>query len=132
MKQKNDQPGQGLVIFAKSKKRVSAFYRAVLDLTAKEEETSHDVLCGHGIEIVVHAIPKKVAAQIVITKPPQIREETPLKPVFFVKDLASARTSAKANGGFLNPDEMAWQIRGATVLDGWDPEGNVIQLKQRT
>jgi hypothetical protein len=23
-----------------------------------------------------------------------------------------------------------WRIRGFIVLDGWDPEGNVIQFKQ--
>jgi hypothetical protein len=36
-----------------------------------------------------------------------------------------------ANGGRLKPPEAQWRFRGTTVLDGWDPEGNVVQLRQR-
>lgn len=124
-------PGQSLVIFAKNKKRLSAFYRRTLGLEAAEEETSHDLLVGAGIELVIHAIPRRYSVDIVITRPPQVREDTPLKPVFAVSDLDAVRTAAKASGGFLKPVEAAWQIRGYTVLDGWDPEGNVVQFRQR-
>ncbi len=122
--------GHGLVIFAKNKKRVSAFYRATLGLTATEEAPSHDLLQGIGIELVIHAIPKKYAADIQITKPPQVREDTPFKPAFLVPDLDAVRSAAKATGGYLKPAEAAWRIRGNIVLDGWDPEGNVVQFKQ--
>jgi hypothetical protein len=26
--------------------------------------------------------------------------------------------------------QQAWRFRGHIVLDGWDPEGNVVQFKQ--
>ena len=120
---------QGLVVFAKNKKRVSAFYRQTLDLLAVEEKTSHDLLQGPGIEIVIHTIPRQIAADIQITRPPQVRDETPLKPTFVVPDLGAVRAAAQATGGWLKPAEQAWQIRGATVLDGHDPEGNVVQFK---
>lgn len=120
---------QGLVVFAKNKKRVSAFYRQTLGLLAVEEETSHDLLQGPGIEIVIHTIPRQIAADIQITRPPQVRDETPLKPTFVVPDLGAVRAAAQATGGWLKPAEQAWQIRGATVLDGHDPEGNVVQFK---
>jgi predicted enzyme related to lactoylglutathione lyase len=123
-------PAQSLVIFAKNKKRVSAFYRRTLGLEAAEEESSHDLLLGHGVELVIHAIPRKHAAGIVITRPPKVREGTPLKPVFVVPDLDAVRAAAKATGGFLKPAEAAWDIRGHSVLDGWDPEGNVVQFRQ--
>ena len=122
---------QSLVIFAKNKKRVSAFYRSTLGLEAAEEATSHDLLVGAGIELVIHAIPRRYSAGIVITRRPQPREDTPLKPVFAVADLSAVGAAAKASGGFLKPLEGAWQIRGYTVLDGWDPEGNVVQFRQR-
>ncbi len=122
---------QGLVVFAKNKKRVSAFYQQALGLQVIEEQSSHDLLCGDGIEIVIHAIPKKIAAEIQIAKPPVARQDTPLKPTFYVPDLEAVRAPAEATGGFLKPAEGAWSIRGATVLDGWDPEGNVVQFKQR-
>lgn len=120
---------QGLVVFAINKKKVSAFYRQTLRLHAIEEKPSHDLLQGPGIEIVIHAIPRKIAADITITRPPQVREETPLKPTFVVPDLNAVRLAATATGGWLKPAEQAWQIRGATVLDGHDPEGNVVQFK---
>jgi predicted enzyme related to lactoylglutathione lyase len=47
-----------------------------------------------------------------------------------VDDLEVVRAAAKANGGFLKPIKQAWRIRGFIVLDGCDPEGNVIQFKQ--
>jgi predicted enzyme related to lactoylglutathione lyase len=122
---------QSLVVFAKNKKRVSAFYRRTLGLEAAEDQPSHDLLLGPGVELVIHAIPRKYAADITITRPPQVREDTPLKPVFTVSDLDAVRAAAKATGGFLKPAEAAWDIRGHSVLDGWDPEGNVVQFRQR-
>jgi predicted enzyme related to lactoylglutathione lyase len=121
---------QGVVIFAKNKVKVSAFYRSTLDLVAFEEASSHDVLRGHGLEVVVHAIPRKIAAEIKITRPPVVREDTPIKPTFVVASLDAVRAAAQATGGYLKPLEGAWYFRGATVLDGHDPEGNVVQFKQ--
>jgi len=132
METTKEQPEQqGLVVFAKDKDRVSAFYQQALDLTAEESEPSHDLLRGHGYEVVVHAIPRKYAAAIQIARPPLPREETPFKPTFVVASLDDARAAAGRTGGYLKPAEGAWHFRGCTVLDGWDPEGNVVQFKQR-
>jgi predicted enzyme related to lactoylglutathione lyase len=125
---------QGLVVFAKNKKRVSAFYQQTLGLTVEESDTSHDLLRGQGYEVVIHTIPRKYAAEITIEKPPKPREETPLKPTFVVASLADVRRAVEATGGYLKPEAGAWHFRGHTVLhtvlDGWDPEGNVVQFKQ--
>ncbi|MEP7013464.1 MAG: hypothetical protein ABJC13_24340 [Acidobacteriota bacterium] len=131
MSEKRSPFSQGLVVFAKNKKRVSAFYRQTLGLRVIEEQPSHDLLHGDGVEIVIHAIPNKIAAEIQIAKPPVARKDMPLKPTFYVQDLEAVRAAAQATGGFLKPAEGAWSIRGATVLDSWDPEGNVVQFKQR-
>ncbi|MEJ1933882.1 hypothetical protein WDZ92_27105 [Nostoc sp. NIES-2111] len=121
---------QGLVVFAKNKKRVSAFYQLTLNLTVQESAPSHDLLQGHGYEVVVHTIPRPYAAGIKISKPPQPRQETPFKPTFVVPDLEAVRAAATQSGGYLAPTERAWHFRGCTVLDGWDPEGNIVQFKQ--
>ena len=47
---------QGCVVFAKNKKRVSAFYQQTLGLAIEESESSHDLLRGNGYEVVVHAM----------------------------------------------------------------------------
>ena len=121
---------QGLVVFAKNKKRVSSFYQQTLGLAVQESETSHDLLRGPGCEVVVHTIPRKYAAGITLNKPPQPREDTPFKPTFVVQSLAAVRVAVEATGGFLKPEAGAWHFRGHVVLDGWDPEGNVVQFKQ--
>ena len=95
-----------------------------------EDAASHLLLQGSGVELVIHAIPRRIAAQITITRPPALREQTPIKPAFLVADLDAVRAAATATGGFLKPAEAAWRIRGMVVLDGWDPEGNVVQFKQ--
>ena len=121
---------QGLVVFAKNKKRISAFYQQTLNLEVIESDTSHDLLRDQSYEVVVHTIPRKYAAGIVIAKPPEPREETPFKPTFVVISLAQVRGAAEATGGFLKPEAGAWHFRGHVVLDGWDPEGNIVQFKQ--
>lgn len=123
-------PQQGLVVFAQDKQRVSAFYQQTLGLAVDESETSHDLLRGHGHEVVVHSIPPKIAAGIVIADPPKPRSDTPFKPTFVVDSLDVARSAAEATGGHLKPASAAWHFRGHTVLDGWDPEGNIVQFKQ--
>ena len=122
---------QSLVVFAKNKRRVSAFYRRTLALRPVEEAPSHDLLRGHGIELVIHAIPRKYAMDIRIARPQRIRDRTPLKPVFVVKNLEAVRAAALATGGSLKPVTSAWRYNGAVVLDGCDPEGNVVQFRQR-
>jgi hypothetical protein len=123
-------PQQGLVVYAKNKKRVSAFYQQTLGLEVHESESSHDLLRGQGYEIVVHAIPRKYAAEIKVSKPPEPRDQTPFKPTFVVLSLTEVRLAAKATGGYLKPEAAAWHFRGQVLLDGWDPEGNIVQFKQ--
>jgi predicted enzyme related to lactoylglutathione lyase len=94
-------PQQGLVLFAKSKKRVSAFYQKTLGLRVVGGEPSHDLLRGDGYEIIVHAIPRKIAAGITIAKPPVPRANGAIKPTFVVKSLEEVRAAAAQTGGRL-------------------------------
>ena len=121
----------GLVVFAKSVKKLSAFYARTLGLEVVESDRSHQLLRGNGYEVVVHAIPAKIAREIPIAKPPVPREDTAMKPSFVVPDLQALRLAVVATGGWLKPAEMAWTIRGHQVLDGCDPEGNILQFKQK-
>lgn len=121
---------QSVVVFAKEKARLSAFYHQTLGLTTVESAPSHDILRGPGIEVVVHAIPEQYAAGIAIGTPPQRREDAAFKPAFVVADLEAVRRAAMATGGCREPTERAWRMGDAVVLDGSDPEGNVVQFRQ--
>jgi predicted enzyme related to lactoylglutathione lyase len=123
-------PSQALCVFAKNVEQVSLFYQQALGLKVQASDNSHDLLVGQNHEIVVHAISKAYADSIEIESPPIRRDDVALKPVFVVDDLELVRAAAKAHGGYLKPFKQAWRIRGFIVLDGCDPEGNVIQFKQ--
>ena len=123
-------PSVGFVIFAKNKKLVSTFYRIALGLTLEKSDHDHDVLASDSYQIVIHAIAESVAKNIEIAVPPKPREETPIKPVFVVSDFEQLRRDIEKTGGFLKPTSQSWLIRGFIVLDGWDPEGNIVQFKK--
>ena len=128
---KRSRLAQSLVIYAKNKKRVSAFYQAVAGLEVVESEASHDLLAGPCGELLVHAIPKAIAAGITISRPPVLREDAAIKPVLPVADLDLARLAARKAGGGIRGAEATWAWRGSLQVSGWDPEGNVVQFTQR-
>ena len=130
MAKKIHSPYQALCVFAKQVDKVSLFYQQALGLKVEVSDKTHDLLVGQNYEVVVHAISKAYAQSIEIESPPKRRDDVALKPTFVVDDLEVVRAAAKANGGFLKPIKQAWRIRGFIVLDGCDPEGNVIQFKQ--
>ena len=118
------------VIFAKDVHRVAAFYAAVLDANIGEGDEDYVVIDADGIELIVHRVSLAAAARIEIARPPALRANAAIKPVFPVTSLARARTAAAANGGGVKPVEEEWTLRGEQVCDGFDPEGNVIQVRQ--
>jgi hypothetical protein len=124
-------PQQGVVLFAKNRKRISVFYQETLGLRVVESEPSHDLLQGDTYEIVVHAIPRRIAAGIRIARPLIAREMAVFKPTFVVRSLEGVRIAAEKTGDSLKPGSSTWRFRGCSVLDGCDPEGNQIQFKQR-
>lgn len=121
----------GAVIFAKDLHRVAAFYENLLSLTATHSDSDHIVLASAQCELVIHAIPKGIADSFEITVPPERRTETAIKLYFPVAGIAEARARAPALGGELNAPEHEWEARGFRACDGHDPEGNVLQLRER-
>lgn len=130
MAKKIQTPSQALCVFAKNVEKVSLFYQQALRLKLEVSDKTQDLLTGQNHEVVVHAISKAYAASIEVKSPPIPRDDVAMKPVFVVDDLEVVRAAAKANGGYLKPRKQAWRIRGYIVLDGCDPEGNVLQFKQ--
>jgi len=119
------------VVYAKDMDRVAAFYQRTLGLKELEDGPGFVVL-GHGaVEVSIVRIPDAIARSIHIATPPAPREETPVKCSFLVDDLERVREAAEATGGSLRPGADAWHWRGQLHLDGLDPEGNVVQFRQR-
>jgi len=120
----------GAVVFAKGLERVAKFYEQLLSLSVAHADHYHVVLESEHLELVIHAIPDHVGGSITITDPPEVREETPIKLFFQIASHAEARAAASRLGGQLNPSQKEWEARGFRACDGYDPEGNVFQLRQ--
>jgi predicted enzyme related to lactoylglutathione lyase len=120
----------GAVVYAKNAPALAAFYASVAGLTQVHAESDHVVLEASGFQLVVLAVPAHIAASIHISSPPRRRENTPIKLVFAVSSLAASRATAQRLGGELNAAEREWEFQGARVCDGFDPEGNVFQVRQ--
>ncbi|MFY9510489.1 MAG: VOC family protein [Rubrivivax sp.] len=117
-------------LYARQAQRLAGFYEQVLALPRQIEEAGFVLLASGSIELVVVQAPAAIAAQIHIAEPPALREDTPIKLAFPVPDVEALRPVIERLGGGLKPPAAAWSWRGATHLDGWDPEGNVFQLRQ--
>ena len=124
-------PPAAAVLYAKDLSSVGNFYASVARLKITHEEADHLVLESDAFQLVVVAIPARRAASIRITEPPQRRENTAIKLVFPVESLAAARQLAPLHGGGLNTATREWMFQGMRVCDGHDPEGNVVQFRER-
>jgi len=120
----------GVIVYAKDIQRLARFYAAVADLELMHEVDDHIVLESESVEVVIVAIPAATAARIVIKTPPDKREATAFKIAFGVASIAQAREAARAHGGEIYPPAKEWSFQGLRVCDGFDPEGNVIQLRE--
>ncbi len=121
----------GAVVYAKNIPRVSAFYAGAAGLEVAHTETDHIVLESPVLQLVIVAIPEPIAASIELADPPLRRTETPIKLVITVTSLHAARTAAKPLGGELDPPAREWQFQEYRICDGHDPEGNVVQFRER-
>jgi len=124
------QPPLSAAVYAKDARRLAAFYAAALGLARVEEGASFVLLAAAGIELAVVQAPPAIAEAIVLTDPPAVREDTPVKLSFQVEDVEGVRPVVARLGGGLAAPDAAWSWRGQLHLDGWDPEGNVFQLRQ--
>ncbi|MBX3630106.1 MAG: hypothetical protein KF908_09370 [Nitrosomonas sp.] len=118
------------VIYAKDAQCLASFYEDMLSLSRVEEGPGFIFLASEGLELSVVQAPAAIAESIRLTDPPEVREVTPIKLSFQVADIKRTRITVQRLGGGLKEPEATWSWRGALHLDGFDPEGNVFQLRQ--
>ena len=117
------------VVYAHDMRRVAEFYRRVLAL--EERDTAHDhVLLANAVHEVAIVRMACAGPDVIAPTLPPSREGVALKVSFLVEDLERGCAEALATGGRFKPLAAAWRWRGQLHLDGVDPEGNVVQLRQ--
>jgi len=119
----------GVLIYAKQLERMSIFYQRVLGLREVHADAMHRVLSGADTQLLLHALPPQVAAQVVIASPPEPRETQAIKPFFTVPSLAAAEREVEACGGLVHGP--IWPGPGLRVRNVCDPEGNILHLRER-
>ena len=117
-------------VYAKDAGRLAAFYAEAVGLDRIEHGAGFVLLASSGIELAIVQAPPAVAEAIVVAEPPVVREDTPVKLSFLVDDVEAVRPVVARLGGGLAAPDAAWSWRRQLHLDGWDPEGNVFQLRQ--
>jgi predicted enzyme related to lactoylglutathione lyase len=120
----------GAVLYAKDLGRLVEFYASVAGIEPQTIEKGFATFGSAPTQFVIVRVPRGIADTIDIATPPMPREDTPLKLVFAVEDIAHARERAAALGGAMNSIKREWEFEGARVCDGHDPEGNIFQLRQ--
>ncbi len=121
----------GAVIYVKDLQRMSTFYATCFGMSTVELDDGFCVLSAGEWDLSLVVVPAAVAATIVITDPPRRRESAPVKLAFDVAGIEGVRSTVIATGGRVDPSGAAWDFAGVRHLDGLDPEGNVVQLRER-
>lgn len=119
----------GVLIYAKNLEVLSGFYQTLLGLKVLAADAEHRVMENDDAQLVLHAMPPHLAAAVVIASPPDPRVEQAIKPFFTVESLAEAEVLARQLGGFVFGP--TWDGPGFQVRNACDPEGNILQLRQR-
>jgi len=120
----------GAVLYAKDLTRLVDFYASIAGIEAQTIQERYAILGSKPSQLAIVRIPRRITDKIDIAAPPIPREDTPLKLVFAVEDIAHARDRAAQLGGAMNPVQREWGFEGAKICNGHDPEGNVFQLRQ--
>jgi predicted enzyme related to lactoylglutathione lyase len=120
----------GAVVFAKDLQRMARFYERVFSLAVTHAGDDHVVLESARQQLVIHAMAGRWAKGIHIGTPPARRVDAAVKLFFAVDRIDALRATAAALGGQIDPPARAWEARGFRAVDGHDPEGNVLQLRE--
>ncbi|MGH1408012.1 MAG: glyoxalase/bleomycin resistance/dioxygenase family protein [Aeromonas sp.] len=118
----------GALIYAREPGLLSHFYRTLLQMEIRSQSEQLIVLENGDIQLLVHVIPEPYIGQVVVTTPPALREQGAIKLFFTVPSLAWAEAKAADLGGGLLPQQ--WSGPGFVVRNAFDPEGNILQLRE--
>jgi predicted enzyme related to lactoylglutathione lyase len=120
------------VLYVQDLELMRTFYERCFGMSAVESnQDEYCVLVCNDWDLSLVCAPEAIAAAFLMTRPPQRRADTPVKLAFEVESIEGLQQVVTATGGQVDPTESAWRFRGHLHLDCLDPEGNVIQLRQR-
>ncbi|MFR9717818.1 glyoxalase/bleomycin resistance/dioxygenase family protein [Aeromonas diversa] len=118
----------GALIYVSDLGKQLHFYRTLLGMDVLHQDAEYAVLDHADAQLVLHVIPPAYADNVALTTPPTLREQCAIKLFFSVPSLARAEIMADDLGGGVLAQQ--WRGPGFVVRNAFDPEGNVLQLRQ--
>lgn len=118
----------GALIYAMKLERLSGFYQRVLGMDLLKADAEHHVIESADMQLIIHAIPSPITKTLTAASPPAPREQQAIKLFFTVPSLSVAASVASSLGGAVFGQEYSGP--GFRVRNGYDPEGNIFQVRE--
>ena len=106
------------------------FYRALFDGAVSNASPEFAEVSGGGNSVLIHLLPEDYRYETPLTAQLPKQSEVAIKPVFEVDDIPAAKN--RTTHTLATFADQSATYGDFTYLDAVDPEGNVIQLQQRT
>ncbi|MBC8066914.1 MAG: VOC family protein [Deltaproteobacteria bacterium] len=118
-------------VFTAELERMAAFYAGAMGLTREDSSDAGFVVmrASSGADVALHQVPPHILEQIDLQSPARWRDDTALKMSFQTDDLDAQRQAILDHGG---QAKQPWSWENTRFCECTDPEGNVVQIFQRT
>ena len=112
-----------IVLWVSNLEKSVSFYKALFEDQHPYLSETFASVSNSNNEVLLHLLPEQYRAE------PTLGEENPIKPVFTLQNIDQARLAAGQNGGHIRretSEHEPWRYS-----DGNDPDGHVIQIRER-
>lgn len=120
----------GAVVYAKDMVTLASFYEA-LGFEQTSQDEGYTALQHGDSELSIIQAPQEIADQITVAEPAEMRTQTPIKLVFLVASIEQTAVQINTHGGRVDRGQARWDFGDFYVQDAVDPEGNILQLRER-
>jgi predicted enzyme related to lactoylglutathione lyase len=120
------------VIYVQDLALMRTFYERCFGMSAADcDGDGFCLLVSDDWDLSLVVAPEAIASTFVISDPPERRADTAVKLAFEVQSIEGLYPVVTGTGGQIDRTESAWRFRDRLHLDCLDPEGNVVQLRER-
>lgn len=117
-----------IVLWVEDLQQAESFYTSLLSAESFDSSAEFIRISGAGNEVLLHLLPEQYRSGISV--PPQVREESVMKPIFKVASIETSRAAVDSTNGLVKSQETVQAYGEVSYCDGFDPEGNVFQLAE--
>lgn len=118
-----------IVLWVENLEAAKEFYRQLLSALVHDDSATFVRVASQENEVLLHLVPEQYREGI--SSPPAVREDAVIKPVFVVRSINESRIAVANLSGQVNDADTEQTYSNSRYCDGFDTEGNVIQVSER-